>query len=216
MHSMLDLETFGKRAGCAIRSIGAATFKPSGGKPISEFYMNVTKESCLEAGLQLDQSTLDWWSKQESATQELLMKDPKPLAEALGNFSAWFHESKAEEVWCHGAPFDAPILEACYISIGKETPWKFWKVRDTRTLHDMAQFDPKSVNFFGTKHSAIDDVRNQIWHVQLCAQKLFSPPTVDEAIEAFKGEKLTKDQEGALVNAGWRRDDPMNPAKIGL
>ena len=56
---MIDLETLGRRAGCAILSIGAVAFDLKQGLG-EEMYVVVNRQSCNAAELHEDLSTLDW------------------------------------------------------------------------------------------------------------------------------------------------------------
>ncbi len=44
--------------------------------------------------------------------------------------------------WSHGASFDVVLCEAVFERLGIRTPWKFWNVRDTRTLYDFTGEKP--------------------------------------------------------------------------
>jgi hypothetical protein len=171
INKMVDLETWGKRAGCAIRSIGAVSFDPYGkaGQFGAEFYVNIDRQSCEDVGLVVDKSTEEWWAKQGVAAQAALIPDQRPVKEAVAEFREWFVKQKGIFIWSQGAGFDEPILravmEACGVS-DKQMPWKFWDVRDTRTAYDICGFSPFSVKRVGTAHHALHDARHQVICVQ--------------------------------------------------
>lgn len=169
-HCMLDLETWGTRPGCALRSIGAVAFDPNGG-PILEptFYQNVT---CYMVPLSTDPTTAQWWSEQSPEARAALECDQITLQSAVQLFAEWWAHVGATSVWCHGASFDAPIYEAAAHAVGLGVPWAYNAVRDTRTLYMLADFDPKSVPFEGVEHNALADAINQATGVQLAASKL--------------------------------------------
>jgi len=154
---MLDLETWGTKPGCAIRSIGAVMFDEDGlGR---EFYINVDDASCASLGLTKDKSTVDWWAQQSAAAQAALVFDPMPLGEALVSFLAFWKSTNAKYIWGYGATFDPPILEACLDAVGLDAPWDFWNVRCSRTALAMANRRPKRE--VGTHHNALDDAKAQ-------------------------------------------------------
>lgn len=173
-HVMIDLETWGKSAGCALRSIGARQFDPysnrSGG---ASFYANISKESCVEAGLLIDKSTEEWWGLPKNAgAQETLEKNQHSLRDVMMDYCAWFRDNKLMFTWSQGANFDQPILEAALAACGIEPPWKFWDSRCTRTAYGMAAFNPRTIRRVGTHHNALDDADHQILCVQAAHKKL--------------------------------------------
>ena len=167
---MLDLETWGQRPGCAIRSIGAVMFNRKKCIPGAEFYCNITDSSNAAAGLHKDPDTVKWWARQSGAAQAGLLQDQIELDEGVKAFIAWFKAQKGVRVWCLGATFDAPVIEAAMHALKLSAPWKFWNVRCVRTHYDLHDFDPKMVDRKGTYHNALDDAKHQVLcmrHAQL-------------------------------------------------
>lgn len=169
---MLDLETWGTRPGCSIRSIGAVIFDPWQTGLGAEFYANVDGESCASAGLRIETGTAEWWETQSPEAKLHLRDNPQPLREALAQFSSFWRMNSATFVWGHGASFDPPILEACFRAVGAPVPWKFWDIRDTRTLFDLANMSLKDLPRAGTHHNALDDAKHQALVVQAAYKKL--------------------------------------------
>ena len=164
-HVMLDLETWGTKPGCALRSIGAVSFNLH--SEIGDgFYLNIDGGSCSDAGLTVEKGTQEWWAKQSPEAQAALMVDPQPLAGVVAGFHAWFKAQGAEFVWSHGGNFDEPIWSAAAAAVGARVPWKFWNARCTRTAYALAKFDPRSLKREGTYHNALDDARYQVQCVQ--------------------------------------------------
>jgi len=165
MHVMLDLETLGTKPGCAIVSIGACVFDVDGVH--DKFYraINVTKKFGLQP-LALDPGTVSWWMGQ-SPEARAVFSDPERVStyDAILDFKNWWITQAplnlhvAEFLWCHGATFDAPILEAVYNAIDDVPPFKFYNVRDTRTLYALADVYPDRAK--GTHHNALDDAVGQ-------------------------------------------------------
>ena len=171
MNVMLDLETFGTRPGCAIRSIGAVVFDPHDEKVIGPgFYKNISDVSCREARLHVDPSTVEWWAKQSQQANDALMQDQLTLTEVAERFDNWWRKHGAVFVWSHGANFDEPIWTAAMHAIGRKVPWRYWDSRCTRTVFDAAQFDSKSVKRNGIHHNALDDALHQA----ICVQKAYA------------------------------------------
>lgn len=171
-HCMLDLETWGTRPGCSIRSIGAVIFDPWQSGLEAEFYANVDWESCASAGLTVDPGTAEWWESQSPEARAHLQDTRLTLDYALTLVSAFWRANRATFIWGHGASFDPPILEACFRAVGAPVPWKFWDIRDTRTLFDLAGVSLKDFPRAGTHHNALDDAKHQALAVQAAYKKL--------------------------------------------
>lgn len=159
-HTMVDLETLGRRAGCSILSIGATYFDETGVE--GEFYAVVNQASCEKAGLHTDPETLAWWEKQSEDARKVLEESRTggmPLIDALDLFGIFVGKTK---VWGNGADFDNAILYACYAAVGKEVPWKFWDSRCYRTLKGL--FPSVKLVRQGTYHNALADAISQTNH----------------------------------------------------
>lgn len=164
---MIDLETLGQRPGCAILSIGAVEFGPSGlGR---EFYVVVNRRSQLELGLHEDDRALAWWAKQTEAARQVLDDAGKktksvPLEKALHQFTTWLSPIgfKRVKVWGNGSDFDNAILNCCYGAVKADVPWDFWNNRCYRTLKGVV--DGPKINRQGTYHNALDDAKTQALH----------------------------------------------------
>lgn len=173
-HIMLDLETLGVKPGCAILSIGAIPFDPNEPKietiPFNSFHLGVEYKSCQEAGLFTDEATLNFWKKPEQAqaVERLKRLDKFSVYEATVKFCTWWAQVKGTYVWANGATFDPPILEHVLNLYKINTPWRFWNVRDTRTIYHGA-FGPSFK--LSPAHDALDDCFRQVQYVQEAAAK---------------------------------------------
>jgi len=168
-HTMLDLETMGISAGCAIMSIGAVEFDPESQTLGRTFYRTVDLQSCLDVGLRIDASTLYWWLEQsDEARKALTVTCGLPLSIVLDDFSEWFDPNCT--LWSHGLTFDLPVLQAAYEALKTPVPWQFRNARDTRTIFDLAGV--RMAKGAGTHHNALDDARNQADAVIEAYQKL--------------------------------------------
>lgn len=159
---MIDIETKGKKAGCAILSIGAVVFNRKTGRSVDTFYANLDTDFQELVGFHVDQSTMDWWKEQPEQAWNQTQTDKESIIQVLGNLKKWFESHKCTKMWCQGASFDAPILEHAFATFGIEQPWKFWNVRDTRTAYDVTNFNRDSIPREGTYHNALDDSLHQI------------------------------------------------------
>lgn len=163
MDAMIDLETWGTRPGCAIRSVGVVTFdlwRPS--DSVEQFYKNISDSHCEAAGLKKEQGTVDWWARQSPQAQTALLLDQRPLLDVVQQLEMFLSRHHVKCIWSQGANFDVVLWEVACRAVGREAPWRFFNCRDTRTLYDAAGLDPRSVTRAGTYHNALDDAEHQV------------------------------------------------------
>ena len=153
-HVMIDLETMGNVPGSVIVAIGAVAFdvETGGSEAPSHFYRTISLQSCLDVGLTVQGSTVEWWLRQGDAARGALLLDQKTIFEALEDFSKWF--PAGAPVWGHGAIFDVSIIEAAFRAAMFEIPWGYRDSRDTRTLFSLVG---QKVGKGGVAHNALDD-----------------------------------------------------------
>src|SRR5688572_29191140 len=123
---MIDIETLSNRSYAVICSIGAVEFDLATGETGREFYQRVDIQSCLNAGLRVNGSTIQWWLQQsEEARNELAMPGATFLTTALQAFAnpGLFNWNNAK-VWGNGARFDLGLLSDAYNACKLEIPWK--------------------------------------------------------------------------------------------
>ena len=179
-HVMLDLETMGVRPTSAIIAIGAVAFEMPRlaeggfdatdgknliipGKTGEEFYCVIDLESCVQAGLTLDASTILWWMQQSDEARKQFDRPGVDIYEALMQFSDWMKNVGGKYVWGNGAAFDNVLLTNAYQVCEKTQPWKCWDDRCYRTMK--AQYPNVKMNRVGTHHQAVDDARSQAIHL---------------------------------------------------
>lgn len=168
-NTMTDLETMGRRAGCAILSIGAVEFDPKLGLG-REYYRVVSLKSCESVGLHLDQETAAWWAKQSPEARKVLdeanAQDAMPIQEALAEFNEFL--ATGTKVWGNGADFDNAILIAAYAATGIQQGWGPYNGRCYRTLKSF--FPQIKAKRGGVHHNALDDAKTQAAHAIEIAQ----------------------------------------------
>jgi hypothetical protein len=169
---MLDLETTGTRAGCCILSIGACTFREN-----KTFSANISWLTCLDAGLEDNQDTLNWWCKQGKDVYDLAFNGDTPLTTALGSLSDWLRSLGVPKnkvyVWGNSAKFDLGILEAAYVACRMDYPISYKNERCYRTLKNLYS-DIKEGPFKGNRHDPLADALNQAEHASMILRKHFS------------------------------------------
>lgn len=163
---MLDLETWGTRPGCAIRSVGAVMFDPYDEKMGYSFYRNVSLESQTPLGLRVESDTAKWWDAQDEKVVKVLHHEQESLTKVVDAFRSFFEMRGAERVWSQGANFDDPVFSAAIYAAGKRPPWKFWNSRCTRTIYAAAGLNFNREPRAGAAHNALDDAMHQVRCVQ--------------------------------------------------
>lgn len=135
-HIQIDIETMGHKPGSAIIAIGAAQFDLKTGEVGKKFYVNISLQSCIDAGLSMDASTVLWWMDQSDEARESLKKMQVSLEVALNSFEAWMEDINSIdcEIWANSPSFDLNLLDFAFNKLGIKTPWFYWQERDCRTL----------------------------------------------------------------------------------
>jgi len=161
---MLDIETMGNQSYSSILSIGAVQFDLETGEIGKKFYTTVSLDSCLQTGLIINGSALEWWMKQnEQAKKDLFSGEKLHIASALYELSSFIEDiSPKPIVWGNSARFDCGILTDAYNKLSLKTPWDF---RDERCVRTLVSFNPSiklSEKMVGNYHNPIDDCIYQI------------------------------------------------------
>ena len=161
MHLMIDLEGLATGPDTTILTIAAQAFDPFGtGWYDQYYYARVTLES--QENRAIDDGTIAWWATQpEHAREEAFgEQDRIPLDQALDELGKLIWHSAL--IWSQGPTYDMNILEHAYKSYGKALPWKYYMVRDSRTVFSLWPDQPIPP----TSHHALEDCRRQIGMLQ--------------------------------------------------
>lgn len=162
-HVMIDFETLSTNPNAAVLSLGAVIFTIDG-LTGDEFYVNIDGGNCVDLGLHVSQSTVDWWKKQSQAARDALDIDKQTLLESMTRFSNWVRQVNGIYLWGNGADFDNPILKSCYEALGADIPFKPYNGRCYRTIKSIPNM-PKMQKRVGTHHNALDDAKSQAYHL---------------------------------------------------
>jgi hypothetical protein len=173
-HLMLDLETMGNSSNSAILSIGAVEFDLESGEIGREFYQKINLQSCLNAGLIVNGSTVMWWLQQSEVARKEVCKVGDNLYNSLSKLTTFMRCLESDfQLWGNGARFDIGILEDAYFACKIEIlPWNFRSERDVRTLVSFAPEIKEGYPFTGTEHNPIDDCKHQIGYCSAIWRKL--------------------------------------------
>ncbi len=167
-HVMIDVECLSTRPDAVLLTFGAIRFRPTDNDVdkdpfnMEHFYRRVDPESCTKIGLRTDEPTLEWWAKQDDEVKEeaFAPEDRCDIADVLKDF--YMFCKGCDQFWAHGSIFDIMIIETINKILQRGNPWKFWQIRDTRTLYSLVDMQlPKTA-----KHHCLYDCYNQILGVQ--------------------------------------------------
>ena len=158
---MIDLEGLATGPDTCILTIAAQAFDPFGhGHYEQSYYARVTLESQEDRAI--DQGTIDWWATQPAIVRDEAFNEEGriPLDQALDELGKLIWNSKL--IWAQGPTYDMNILEHAYKSYRKPLPWKYYMVRDSRTVFSLWPDQPIPP----TTHHALEDCRRQIGMLQ--------------------------------------------------
>lgn len=158
---MIDLEGLATGPDATILTIAAQAFDPFGkGFYEQSYYARVTLES--QENRVIDDDTIAWWATQPAVVRDEAFNEEGriPLDEALDGLGKLIWHSKM--IWAQGPTYDMNILEHAYKSYRKPLPWKYFMVRDSRTIFSCWPDQPIPP----TSHHALEDCRRQIGMLQ--------------------------------------------------
>ena len=174
-HLMIDLETLGTAANAPVVAIGAVFFDPNTGTLGDTFDAAIDVEDAMRYGV-MSGSTFKWWLGQSDAARQKVVRGRERAEDVFGRFGSFaMKHGDNVQPWGNGASFDIAILDHAFPRIlNKPAPWKFWNVRDVRTVKELAtgivRFDDKMKQ--GVAHTALDDAVHQAKWVSVCWQGL--------------------------------------------
>ena len=167
MDIMIDIETVGTGPDACILTIAAQTFDPNAlGYLPQDYYARVDIDS--QPNREVDDATVEWWATQpQEAQDEAFGEEGRiSLKQALEELSKLcFH---CNLTWANGTTFDMVILENAYKQEQLPLPWRFWNVRDARTVYSLYPDLPKP----RASHHALEDCKRQIDLLQQTLQHL--------------------------------------------
>ncbi len=173
-HLMVDLETLGTAANAPVIAIGAVFFDPNTGTLGDTFDAAIDVEDAMRYGV-MSGSTFKWWLGQSDAARQKVVRGRERAEDVFNRFGNFtLKHGDNVQPWGNGASFDIAILDHAFPRIlNKPVPWKFWNVRDCRTIKELAS---GIVNYNdkmqGVAHTALDDAIHQAKYVSAYWQGL--------------------------------------------
>lgn len=165
MNVMIDIETLGIESDAVVLNIGAVKFDERLGE---QFYTTLNLDEELSnfnrAKASVSAETLLWWFEQGQRFDVSMLPDTQRDDVAVETnhqkLQAFLKFVKdGEFLWSNGMNFDFPILENCLNRYGLKPNWKYYKLRDFRTLQ--ALHGQKATQLYVNTHHALKDALNQ-------------------------------------------------------
>lgn len=154
---MIDLETLATSPGATIVSIGVQLFHPLKGLIKKTFYRELDWKS---QGREITADTIKWWRGQTPEARKAF-NGTLSLERMLIELSEFLPDNTI--VWGNGSIFDIAILENAYDDCMIDVPWKYYNIRDCRTVVDLYELKRgglrKSIG--GGSHNALKDATCQ-------------------------------------------------------
>lgn len=157
MDVMVDIEGLATGPETTILTIAAQEFDPlERGVFGRDYYVRVDLES--QQDRTIEQGTIDWWATQPQVVREEAFgeQDRVPLHDALEGLHRIIWHSK--RVWAQGPTYDMTILEHAYKSLSIPLPWRYYAVRDSRTVFALCP----NLERYPASHHALEDCRRQV------------------------------------------------------
>lgn len=173
IHIMFDIETMGLLPSAALTQVGVIAFKQVGvsNEVLSEQVFNVSPDHWGDNGRSFSGSTVAWWFNQAEAARKSItsgLLSQKSVVEAFHRFVSNNLDKEEGFIWSKGN-LDIIVMEDLFRVHGLPCPWKYWQVRDLRTLLWIA--DPK-LERTGVQHDALDDARFQLRQLEESLKKI--------------------------------------------
>ena len=165
----IDIESLDIFPGAKVLTVGACKFDRFTGELGAPFY--VALDPTLTPG-SVSRSTFRWWKGQSEEARAAAFGGRTEPAKAMHMLAEYVGEDTF--VWGNGAHFDITLLEWLFNETGVGIPWKFWNVRDMRTVVDLAPLDKNSIPFEGVAHNAQADAVHQAKVIAAMIGSLYS------------------------------------------
>lgn len=170
-HVMISIKTMDITPEAAIVSIGGVIFDPRIGiESDKTFYSELDWTS---QGRSINRDTEIWWDNQPNNAQDVLFGlDELPCM--LAKFAEFL--PKNAKVWGNGATFDVSIIENAYRQCGITIPWKYWNIRDMRTITDIYESSRGGLynGYDGNSYHALHDAINKSRRINLMWAKILN------------------------------------------
>ncbi len=180
-HLIVDIETLGINPPAPILTIGMVflDFDPyregaEDGEPdIKTYYLGVDQKECVG---EADEATMAWWGQQDCAVRKAAFC-PTVTPNVFQEFVNIVNREAPDYLWGNSPDFDFGHLGAQIKAKGLELPWRFWQLRDIRTVKGFGAYTVKVEenpgNLLGFKeHHALYDALKEAHILKSSIQKI--------------------------------------------
>lgn len=170
LDAMLDIETLGITERALVVEMGLLIFDRSNGKIEREhlFKINLLDYQYYTEKFCMDISTILFWLNQSKEAQDKVFSNNSRGCRVRDVFSDINILLKdTNNMWCHPS-FDYKIFENHLRVFNINNNMPFYKVRDLRTVVELANYDYKNHPFEGTRHTSLDDCKYQLSYLMAC------------------------------------------------
>jgi exodeoxyribonuclease VIII len=173
-HVMIDIETMGSGVDAAVFRLTAVPFNMATGDTAEPFDYNISMESEMMEGFNIDVSTVKWWMQQdEEARKTFYEAEGIHTQTVFLMFDEWLEKNQPEMLWANGASFDFAIIRNHYRKITGLKDWPYFRQENCiRSFTNMYPDIKKNAKFEGTPHNSIDDCKHQIKVLRQTMKKL--------------------------------------------
>ncbi len=134
-HLVVDIETLGTAAPAPILAIGAVCLDAICGRPAIVRTMRIGLDPRACAGSP-DADTVLWWNRQAEAVRREAFAGAT-TSDPWGDFMSLIEDFQPDYFWGKAPDFDFGHLAAQLEAAGRPVPWRYWQLRDIRTLEGL-------------------------------------------------------------------------------
>lgn len=171
IYVMIDLETCGLRPSSRILTIGATVFSLDG--TLSDPFYARLKAPGL-GNFTTDQSTLDWWAKQNVVVKEEAFAGVVSYKTGLLVLKEYLDElPRPLSLFSNHSNFDFPMLEHSLREYDIPLPWKYTEIFCYATLRNLLKNKIPMPKGIKNSHISLEDAQNQARHCIKLLQYLY-------------------------------------------
>lgn len=176
-HLIVDIETLGIEKPTPVLTIGAVIHDHKKDEIVVARNFEIDLKSYKETPAEIDLDTILFWMKQNPAAQKaaFLGENIRPVKDVLMDFVNFCNAVKPDFYWGCSHDFDFGHLEWWLNYWGIPVPWKFWQLRDIRTLccNDLIPEERRDIfKAVFPLHSAVSDAMRECELLKIAINKL--------------------------------------------